>query len=87
MGGPENGNFFLLYVVKMSLRRWVGGSKKPKSPLRNIKMAPYLFYNAYFSILGPDVLDEYYQQNAADKLTLSQSEGGRLCQPHRLCLT
>ena len=37
MGGPENGNFPLLYVMKMSLRRWVGGSKKP---LRNIKMAP-----------------------------------------------
>ena len=27
VGGPENGNFSLLYVVKMSLRRWVGGSK------------------------------------------------------------
>ena len=27
VGGPENGNFPLLYVVKMSLRRWVGGSK------------------------------------------------------------
>ena len=27
-GGPEKGNFPLLYVVKMSLRRWVGGSKK-----------------------------------------------------------
>ena len=26
-GGRENGNFPLLYVVKMSLRRWVGGSK------------------------------------------------------------
>ena len=46
MGGPENGNFPLLYVVKMSLCRWVGGSKPQKSlktPLRNIKMAP----NAY----------------------------------------
>ena len=40
MGGPENGNFPLLYVVKMSLRRWVGGSKSLKTPLRNIKMAP-----------------------------------------------
>ena len=28
VGGPENGNFPLLYVVKMSLRMWVGGSKK-----------------------------------------------------------
>ena len=43
MGGPENGNFPLLYVVKMSLRRWVGGSKSLKTPLRNIKMAPYVF--------------------------------------------
>ena len=25
VGGPENGNFPLLYIVKMSLRRWVGG--------------------------------------------------------------
>ena len=25
VGGPENGNFPLLNVVKMSLRRWVGG--------------------------------------------------------------
>ena len=40
MGGPKNGNFPLLYVVKMSLRRWVGGSKNHKTPLRNIKMAP-----------------------------------------------
>ena len=40
MGGPENGNFPLFYVVKMSLRRWVDGSKKPQTPLRNIKMAP-----------------------------------------------
>ena len=40
MGGPENGNFPLLYVMKMSLRRWVGGSKKPQNTLRNIKMAP-----------------------------------------------
>ena len=33
MGGPENGNFPLLYVVKMSLCRWVGGSKKPENTL------------------------------------------------------
>ena len=31
--GPENGNFPLLYVVKMSLRRWVGGSEKPQNTL------------------------------------------------------
>ena len=29
-GGPEIGNFPLLYVVKMSLRRWVGGSGRYK---------------------------------------------------------
>ena len=40
MGGPENGIFPLLYVVKISLHRWVGGSKSLKAPLRNIKMAP-----------------------------------------------
>ena len=43
MGGPENGNFPLLYVVKMSLRGWVGGwvvQKSLKTALRNIKMAP-----------------------------------------------
>ena len=33
MGGPENGNFPLLYVVKMSLRRWVGEAKKPQNTL------------------------------------------------------
>mgnify|MGYP007015636298 CR=1 FL=1 len=37
VGGPENVNFALCYVVKMSLHRWVGGSKTPQ---RNIKMAP-----------------------------------------------
>ena len=31
--GPENGNFPLLYVVKMSLRRWVGGSERPQNTL------------------------------------------------------
>ena len=33
VGGPENGNFPLLYVVKMSFCRWVGGSKKPQKTL------------------------------------------------------
>ena len=33
VGSPENGNFPLLYVVKMSLRRWMGGSKKPQNTL------------------------------------------------------
>ena len=44
MGGPENGNLPLLYVEKMSLRRWVGGSKNLKTTLRNRKMAPYLAF-------------------------------------------
>ena len=41
MGGPEDGYFPLLYVVKMS---YIGGwvvQKSLKTPLRNIKMAPY----------------------------------------------
>ena len=38
--GTENGNFLLLYVLKMSLHRRVGGSKETKTPLRNIKMVP-----------------------------------------------
>ena len=33
VGGSENANFPFLYVVKMSLRRWVGGSKKPQNTL------------------------------------------------------
>jgi hypothetical protein len=33
VGDSENGNFPLLYVVKMSLYRWVGGSKKPQNTL------------------------------------------------------
>ena len=37
VGGPENGNFPLLYVVKMSLYRWVGGSKKPQNTLTEYK--------------------------------------------------
>ena len=48
MGGPENGNFPLFYVVKMSLHRWVV-QKSLKTPLRNIKMAPnicHAFFNA-----------------------------------------
>ena len=42
MGGPEYGNFPLLYVVKCP---YVGGwvvQKSLKTPLRNIKMAPNL---------------------------------------------
>ena len=41
MGSPENGNFPLLCVVKMLyLGGWVV-QKSLKTPLRNIKMAPY----------------------------------------------
>ena len=43
VGGPENGNFSLLYVVKMSLRRLWVVQKSLKTPLRNIKMAPNQF--------------------------------------------
>ena len=42
MGGPENGNFPLLYVIKMSLHRGWVVLKSLKTPLRKIKMAPYL---------------------------------------------
>ena len=41
MGGPEIGNFPLLYVIKMSLRRGWVVLKSLKAPLRNIKMVPY----------------------------------------------
>ena len=41
MGGPENGNFPLLYVMKMSLHRGWVVLKSLKTPLRNIKMVPY----------------------------------------------
>ena len=44
MGGPENGKFPLLFVIKMSLHReWVV-LKSLKTPLRNIKMAPKFVY-------------------------------------------
>ena len=45
-GGSENGNFPLLYAMKMPLRtRWVGGSKKPPNTLPNIKMVPKKVFN------------------------------------------
>ena len=40
VGGSENGNFPLPYELKISLRSGVGGSKRAKTPLRNIKMDP-----------------------------------------------
>ena len=48
-GWSKNGNFPLLYVVKMSLRRWVGGSNSLKTPLRNIRMAPYKTIEFYLN--------------------------------------
>jgi hypothetical protein len=41
VGCPENGNFPLLYEMKMSLRRWMGGSKKPQNTLTQYKDGPY----------------------------------------------
>ena len=38
MGGSENGNCPLLYVRKNVFTWGEGGSKKAKTPLRNIKM-------------------------------------------------
>ena len=39
-GGPENGNFPLLYVVKCPYVGWWVVQKSLKTPLSNIKMAP-----------------------------------------------
>ena len=50
VGGPENGNFPLLYVAKCP---YVGGwvvQKSLKTPLRNIKMAPNLTPKDYVSL-------------------------------------
>ena len=44
VGGPENGNFPLLYVLKCP---YVGGwvvQKSPKTPLGIIKMPPNVLY-------------------------------------------
>ena len=40
MGGPKIGNFPLLYLVKMFLPRWMGGSKKPQNTLTSYKNGP-----------------------------------------------
>ena len=57
--GSENGIFSLLYELKMSLRGGVGGSKKSKTPLRNIKMVLYdiieIGYNRNRPIRGSPV--------------------------------
>ena len=50
MGGQENGNFPLLYLMKMALRRGWVVLKCLKTPLRNIKMVPYkILSSIYFS--------------------------------------
>ena len=58
MGGPENGKFPLLYVVKCP---YVGGwvvQKSLKTPLRNIRMAPNYLVDMviYLKLLkGPEL--------------------------------
>ena len=51
MAGPENGNFPLLYVMEMSLRRGWVVLKSLKTPLRNIKTAPTAEVDKRFSSL------------------------------------
>ena len=61
MGGPENGNFPLLYVVKCP---YVGGwvvQKSLKTPLRNIKMAPYTV-----NVLSAESTDECLRTKSKD---------------------
>ena len=57
MGGPEYGNFPLLYVVKYSC---VGGwvvQKSLKTPLRSMKMALIPFNVVYFNVsIGPHIV-------------------------------
>ena len=38
VGGSENDNFHLLYAMKISLHRGVGGSKQVETPLLNINI-------------------------------------------------
>ena len=59
MGDPENGNFPLIYVVKMSLRTYLGGwvvQRSLNTPLRNIKMAP----NTTTPPLNKQILQRYF---------------------------
>ena len=56
MGGPENVNFPLLDVVKMSLRRCVGGSKKPQNTLTYYKNGPLARFLATYRISLNNVL-------------------------------
>ena len=50
MGGPENGNFLLLYV--MSLHSGLVVLKSLKTPLRNIKMVPYIIDSIFAIVYG-----------------------------------
>ena len=58
MGGPENGNFPLLYVVKMALRGWVV-QKSLKTPLRNTKMAPIIEKDKKCGTLFPHMIFDF----------------------------
>ena len=50
MGGPENGNYPLLYLVKMSFRTWVGGSKKPQNILAYLNVVADTSYFAEIAL-------------------------------------
>ena len=67
MSGPENGNFPLLYVMKMSLHRGLGSSRKPQNPLRNIKMVPYclasLETTKHYKLTKSEVTYSYFRNH------------------------
>ena len=57
----------------MSLRIGVGGSKKAKTPLRNIKMVPYPFSHKNSVVKGQNFNDLHiYQQNTLEILAPQQ---------------
>ena len=49
VGGTDNGNFFLIYELKMCLRRRMGGSKRPKHPYV-IKRCPLQVFECIIGI-------------------------------------
>ena len=51
MDGPENGNFPLLYVVKMSLRRWLTNFSS-SNPILMKKKSNLKLYNQIFTYLA-----------------------------------
>ena len=68
VGGPENSNFLLLYVVKMSLRRWVV-QKSLKTPFRNIQMAPNIKFRLQpAKRLKPSFLSDFIFYSLTDWL-------------------